>query len=116
MISRNNSRMLWFIRFVHTVIWAFFASAVFVLPVAAYLRRFDWVAGLTGLVLIECAALATNRGECPLRNIAARFTDDHSGNFDIFIPAWLALRTKPIFGSLFAASEAFALWQWFSLP
>jgi hypothetical protein len=110
---RTDGRKLWLIRFVHTVIWVVLASAVVVLPLAAHVRRFDLVAGLTVLVLIECAALAANRGECPLRNIAAEFTDSRKDGFDIFIPGWLARNTKLVFGSLFVAGEVFALVQWF---
>ncbi len=96
----------------HTIVWAFFAACILALPVAGALRRFDWTLILTGLVLLECSALALNRGRCPLTNIAARFTEDRRDAFDIYLPEWLARWNKTIFGSLFVLSELFVLFKW----
>jgi hypothetical protein len=35
---------------------------------------------LTGLVLVECAVLAMNRGRCPLTDLAGRYTEDRTDN------------------------------------
>lgn len=98
----------------HSLIWAFFASCVIAIPLAAWVGRFDLVLVLTGLVIVECLALALNRGECPLQAIAMRYTDDRSPNFDIYLPRWLAGRTKIIFGPLFGFGLIFSaalLWM-----
>jgi hypothetical protein len=58
--------------------------------------------------------LLANRMRCPLTGIAARYTDDRSDNFDIFLPAWLARHNKVIFGTLLAFGEVYLLWQWLS--
>ncbi len=100
------------IRLVHTVVWAVFAGSILMFPVAGILRSFDWALALTGVVFVEFAALAVNRGRCPLTDVAARYTDDHSDNFDIFLPAWIARQNKVIFGTLFVAGEAAVLWHW----
>jgi hypothetical protein len=48
---------------------------------------------LAGLVFVECAVLALNRGPCPLTDLASRYTDDRAAaNFDIHLPEWLARR------------------------
>jgi hypothetical protein len=59
----------------------------------------------SGVVLVECAILACNRGGCPLTDLAKRYTDERRDNFDIYLPAWLARNNKVIFGSLFLFSE-----------
>jgi hypothetical protein len=100
------------IKLLHTVVWLFFASCIFALPVTALRRRFDWAAGLSALVLLECLVLALNRFRCPLTDIAARFTPDRAANFDIYLPVWLAQHNKTIFGTLFLVGELFVLWRW----
>lgn len=106
-------RMLALVRLVHTIIWAILASAVVALPVFAWQRRFDWVVGITGLIVLEGIALRANGGQCPLRNIAGRYTDDRRDGFDICVPGWLARNTMRFFGSLFVAGELLAAWRWY---
>jgi hypothetical protein len=49
---------------------------------------------------------------CPLTPLAARYTDDRSDNFDIYLPLWLARYNKQIFGPLFLVATLFAiLWR-----
>ncbi len=36
-------------------------------------------------------------------DLAARYTEDRRGNFDIYLPVWLARQNKTIFGTLFLA-------------
>ncbi len=100
------------IKLLHTVIWAFFAACIVVLPVAGLKRRFDWALALTAVVLLECVILMANRGRCPLTGLAAQFTEDRTDNFDIHLPIWLALHNKTIFGFLFLAGELIVLGCW----
>lgn len=100
------------IKLLHTAIWLFFAGCIVAIPVAAAQGRFEWAAVLTGLVLVECAILAVNRSRCPLTDLAGRYTEERTDNFDIYLPLWLARRNKTIFGTLFAAGELFWLWRW----
>ncbi len=86
--------MLTAIKLLHTVIWAFLAASILVLPVAGVLRRFRWAAILTVIVLLECGLLAANGGRCPLSDLAARHTDERASNFDIYLPKWLASHNK----------------------
>ena len=104
--------MLRAIKLLHTMIWAFLAASILVLPVAGVLRRFDWPLVLTVLILIECAVLALNKGRCPLTDVAAKFTDKRADNFDIYLPNWLARHNKAIFGTIFVANELIVLWCW----
>lgn len=100
------------VRFLHTILWAFFAGCILALPVAAWRQRFRWDAVLSVLVWVECAVLAVNRGRCPLTNIAARLTPERADNFDIYLPLCLARYNKLIFGLLFALGEALLFGCW----
>jgi hypothetical protein len=100
------------IKVLHTVIWAFLAASILVLPVAGVLRRFRWAAILSVIVLLECGLLAANGGRCPLTDLAARYTDERASNFDIYLPNWLASHNKTIFGTLFFVNELIVLWCW----
>jgi hypothetical protein len=100
------------IKLLHTVIWAFLAVSILVLPVAGVFRRFRWAAILTVIVLLECGMLAVNGGRCPLSDLAARYTDDRASNFDIYLPNWMASHNKTIFGTLFVVNEVIVLWCW----
>ena len=102
--------MLTAIKLLHTVIWSFLAVSILVLPVLGVLRRFRWAAILTVIVLLECGVLAFNGGRCPLSNLAARYTDERTSNFDIYLANWLASHNKTIFGTLFVVNEFMVLW------
>lgn len=105
-------RALTGIKLLHTAIWALMAACVLALPVLGWVKRFDWALGATVLILGECAVLAMNRGRCPLTDVAARYTDDRTDNFDIYLPRWLARYNKEIFGTIFLAGEVFVIWRW----
>lgn len=100
------------IKLLHTVVWLFFVVCIVAIPLAGAMHELRWAAILTGLVLVECAVLAANRGRCPLTDLAGRYTEARSDNFDIYLPLWLARRNKLIFGTLFAIGELFLLGQW----
>jgi hypothetical protein len=105
--------MLTTINLLHTLVRGILAGSIVVLPIAGMLRRFRWAAILTGLVLLECIVLAANGGRCPLSDLAQQFTANHTDNFDIYLPNWLAQYNKVIFGMLFVAGESVVLGCWF---
>jgi hypothetical protein len=102
------------IKLLHTAVWLFFVGCIVAIPIVGAQHRFRVAGVLTGLVLVECAILAVNRGRCPLTNLAGRYTEDRADNFDIYLPIWLARRNKMIFGTLFAIGELFVLGRWLS--
>jgi hypothetical protein len=108
----HNRRRLWRIKLAHTLIWAVLVAAIVSIPVLTFLGRLDWALWASLLVWVEVLVLLANRMRCPMTGIAERYTDDRSGNFDIFIPEGLARNNKLIFGTLFAAAEAYLLWRW----
>lgn len=99
--AARAARSLRAIKLVHTVVWAFFATAIFAIPVFAWTQRLGVAAILIGVVLSEAVVLAAFRWRCPLTIVAARYTDDRRDNFDIYLPEWLARHNKSIFGTLF---------------
>jgi succinate dehydrogenase hydrophobic anchor subunit len=105
----SDDRRLRVIKLVHTLVWAFFASTIVGIPIAAWQGAFGWVGVLAFITMIEVAVLAFNGMRCPLTDIAARFTDDRRANFDIYLPLWLATHNKQVFGALFIAGLLFAL-------
>jgi hypothetical protein len=109
-----KQRTLVRVKLLHTVIWAVMAGSILAIPVTAMQERFDWAAGLSALVLLECGVLAVNRGRCPLTDVAARYTDRREENFDIYLPRWLARHNKVIFGALFVMGEVILLYEWLS--
>jgi hypothetical protein len=97
------------IRVLHTAVWAVFTSCILAIPVLASQGRFGAAAMLAAVVLGEVVVLWLNRWSCPLTAVAARYTDDRSANFDIYLPEWLARYNKQIFGPLYVAGVAYAV-------
>lgn len=100
------------LKFVHTAIWVFFVlaiAAIWFFAAAANPAGAGWA---IAVVMVEVAALGLNKGRCPLGGIAAQLTADRTANYDIFLPAWLAGRTKPIFAPLFAGGVVFTALRW----
>lgn len=108
----NPARTLWRIKALHTVIWFVFATSIVAIPVATWLGALQAALAFTFISLIEVAALALNRMRCPLRDLAARYTDDYADGFDIFLPGWLAARTKIIFTPILIGGVAWLAWRW----
>lgn len=108
----SSSAALRAVRFVHTIVWAFFAGAVVAVPVAAWQRRFHLLIWLSAIVLVEVGILVVNRFRCPLTGVAARYTADRRPNFDIYLPVWLARYNKEIFGSIFVFGLVLGLIRW----
>ncbi len=100
------------IKFLHTVVWAVLAGCVLAIQVAAWRGDFLLAAWLVGIVALEVAVLAGNRGRCPLTSIAARYTEDRRENFDIYLPRWIAKHNKLIFGTLYVVGTLFAIARW----
>ena len=100
------------VKFVHTLVWTFFAGCCFAIPILAWLNRLDAALVLIGLVTAETLVLAVNRWACPLTAVAARYTEERRANFDIYLPEWLARNNKQIFGPLYGAGMIFTAVRW----
>ena len=109
----NNPRLLNFIRFIHTIIWAFFAGCVVLIPISSYLENFFLSFMLILIVMLEVVIFIFNRWTCPLTNIAAKYTDERVDNFDIYLPLWVARYNKLLFGLLFVFGFFYTFVKWF---
>ena len=108
----NASRALVTIKIVHTAVWVFFAGCIVALPVLAWMGRFMPAAILSGVIWVECCVLALNHWRCPMTDLAAKYTDNRSPDFDIYMPVWLAKHNKEVFGTLFVVNELIVLAAW----
>jgi len=100
------------VKLLHTVVWAFFAGSILLIPVAGWLERYRLAAVLSAIVLVEAMVLVVNGWRCPLTDVASRYTDDRRDNFDIYLPEWLARHNKTIFSALYVAGILVALSRW----
>ena len=111
-ILTSSAFVLTTIKVSPTIVWGFFVAFIVMIWVFAWNGKFPY-AGLTiGIVLIEVVVLVLNGIHCPLTPSAARYTDDRRANFDIYLPEWLARRTKVIFGRLYAGGVILTLARW----
>lgn len=104
--------MLSALKLIHTLIWAFFVLAIAAIWLLAAQGNLSGAGWAIALVMVEVAALGLNHGRCPLGGIVSKLTPDRTANYDIYLPAWLAGRTKPIFGPLFAGGVLFTALRW----
>ena len=107
----SSIRSLRGIKALHTVLWAIVAGSILVIPVVTAIGDLRAGLWLSLFVTIKIIVLAINGMRCPLTGFAARYTDDRSDNFDIFLPSWLARNNKRIFGTIFVAAELFLFWR-----
>lgn len=103
------------IKIIHTIVWAFFAICIVMIPILAFFRHYNQALLLIGVVLIEVLVLIINQWRCPLTRWAASYTTEYSDNFDIYLPNWLAKHNMLIFGLLFFAGILFTLIRWAGL-
>ena len=108
----STSAGLRIIKIVHTVIWVFFASCIFAIPILAWYGEYRYAALFIGIVFVEIVVLVFNSWSCPLTRIAARYTDDRRDNFDIYLPEGVARHNKLIFGVIYTASLFYTLARW----
>jgi len=64
------------------------------------------------IVFAEVIIILVNGWACPLTRIAARYTDDRSSNFDIYLPELLAKYNKIIFGAMYITGVLYAVFRW----
>lgn len=111
-MTQRPDRRLFGIRLVHTVVWAFFAGCIVLIPVFAWIGELRVAVVLCAIVFVEVLILAVNSWHCPLTPMAAQYTDDRRPNFDIFLPETLARYNKEIFGTLYGVGVILVLYRW----
>jgi hypothetical protein len=93
------------IKTIHTMVWAIFAGSISAIPVLTFLGSLTVAWNLIGFVI-----LVSNRMKCPLTDVAGRYTEERTDNFDIYLPLWLARYNKEVFGGLYVAGIVYTAW------
>lgn len=95
------------IKIIHSLIWIIMVLAIAYILYAGITNTINiylWIS--LGLMALELLVLAINKGSCPLTIVAKRSTDDYHDGDDIFLPTWLAVNNKLIFGSILCVALA----------
>ena len=113
MIKKIANKKLTGIKLIHTMIWFIFVFAILYVCYAGVfnkVNRLVWFC--VGAVLLECIVLSVNKWKCPLTSIASKYNaNNHSSNFDIFLPEWLAKHNKTLFSIIFFVGLSLVLWR-----
>jgi hypothetical protein len=62
------------------------------------INAFLWIP--IGIMIFEGIVLLLNKGSCPLTIVAKNIKKDYQDGDDIFLPKWIAIHNKAIFGSI----------------
>lgn len=90
------------IKIIHSVIWLIMASAVLYILYCGITGNLGILLYITiGIIFFETIVLLINRWACPLTIIAKKIKPDWKDGDDIFLPKWIAINNKMIFGTLF---------------
>lgn len=104
--------MLRIVKSIHTLIWLVMTGATILLFRAVLLQSFDLLFYISlGLILAEIIVLTINGWVCPLTPLAARYTDNRSDNFDIYLPGFMARYNKQIYSVILALILITQLYQ-----
>jgi hypothetical protein len=95
-------RSLFFIKFIHTLIFVFFSVCIGIVIFSALTGLIGWLTWTAFvLVLLEAAVFLGNGYRCPLTNYAEKLGASNGSVADIFLPLWFAKRLPVIAGSIF---------------
>ena len=69
--AASRADALRIVKCVHTIAWAFFASCILAIPLAALRGEFVFALVLVGVVCVEILVLMLNGMHCPLTNVSS---------------------------------------------
>jgi hypothetical protein len=99
-------RSLFFIKFVHTLIFVFFSVCIGIVIFSSASGLISWLTWTAFvLVLIEAAVFLGNGYRCPLTDYAEKMGATNGSVADIFLPPWFAKRLPVIAGSIFIVAS-----------
>jgi hypothetical protein len=103
------------IKIFHSLIWVVMVAAIFCILYAGITETYNvflWIS--LGLMALEGVTLMINKGSCPLTIVAKTTKKDYKDGDDIFLPKWLAIHNKAVFGSLLVLGLLILLYRLFS--
>lgn len=90
------------IKAIHSAIWIIMVASIFYIVYAGIADKIDiylWIS--LGIMAFEGLVLMINKGSCPLTNVAKGIKKGkYEDGDDIFLPKWIAINNKLIFGSI----------------
>ena len=110
LMMKNGEGAILVVKVVHSLIWLVMASCVFYVlysGISGDIDELTWIA--LGLLSVELGVLVVNRWTCPLTDVAKRVKVDWQDGDDIFLPKWVAIHNKQIFGSLLVVGVVLVL-------
>ena len=85
----NRVRGLFWVKFVHTVIFLFLSFCLGYLFYSGITETYNWVLFMAvSALLLEGIVLLLNKKQCPLTLLARGYGDETGRITDMFLPAW----------------------------
>ncbi|MCX6121280.1 MAG: hypothetical protein NTX44_06635 [Ignavibacteriales bacterium] len=104
--------MITFIKTLHTVIWVIMTLSVCYIGYSVARMHFDILFYISFfLIMTESMVIAINAWKCPLTNVARKYTEEKTANFDIYLPEFIAHYNKEIFSIILCAIVVFYLYN-----
>lgn len=93
--------MITVIKILHTFIWVVMTCAVCFIGYSVVRMQFQLVFYISlFLIAAESLVIVLNAWKCPLTDVARKYTDETSANFDIYLPEIIAKYNKEIFSAI----------------
>jgi hypothetical protein len=109
-ISASALRSIFWVKFVHTLIFVFFAACIGVVVHSALTGWITlWTGVAFGLVMLEALIFMGNGWRCPLTNYAEALGAKNGSVADIFLPLWFAKRLPWISSVVFGLASLIVL-------
>jgi hypothetical protein len=101
----SQEHKIFWVKTIHSFLFFLMTACIlYVLYAALFDRVGKWAVVAIALVIVEGAALALNRGRCPLTTLAEDLGAEDGSVTGIFLPRWLADRVFVIWGLTFVGA------------
>jgi hypothetical protein len=94
----NANKKLLIIKIFHSFLWViivFFIGYIWYAGLFNKINNFLWIS--ITIVISEGIILISNKGRCPITNLATYYVTKSEPGFDIFLPKWFAKYNIPFF-------------------
>ncbi len=108
----STSNLLHLIKLIHTIIWVIMVAGILYIVYCGLTDNINnTLYGAIGLLAFEMLTLLINRWSCPLTVVAQKYQSGWQPGDDIYLPKWLAIHNKTIFGSLLMFGLGLVVWR-----
>jgi hypothetical protein len=110
--STYKTQKIIHIKIIHTIIWFVMAASTFYILYCGLTNTLNKTLFIAvSLLILETIVLISNRWACPLTIVAKKGKPDWKDGDDIFLPQWLAIHNKLIFGSILIVGLVLVLYR-----